>query len=84
MPSFLTKAPQSRRTLLFGSAMHVWSDLYFALTVPLLPLIKDDLGLSFKQVGLLRSVFGGASAVLQIPVGFSGGDLRRVLASHSG
>ena len=37
--------------------------------VPLLPFIKDDLNLSFTQVGLLRSVFNGASAVLQVPAG---------------
>jgi MFS family permease len=55
---------------MFGSAMHIWSDLFFALLVPLLPAIKDDLDLSFAQIGLLRSVFSGASAVLQIPVGF--------------
>ena len=55
--------------MVFGSAMHIWSDLFFALLVPLLPLIKEDLGLSFTEVGMLRSVFTGASAVLQIPAG---------------
>ena len=69
MLSFLTKAPRPRRTLLFGSTMHVWSDLFFALLVPLLPFIKEDMNLSFTQVGLLRSVFSGASAVLQVPAG---------------
>ena len=69
MVSFLTKAPRSRRTLIFGSTMHVWSDLFFALLVPLLPFIKEDMGLSFTQVGMLRSVFSGASAVLQVPAG---------------
>lgn len=59
-----------RRILFFGSVTHIWSDLMFALIVPLLPLIKEDLGLSFTQVGLLRSVFSGASGVFQIPVGF--------------
>ncbi len=68
--AFITRSPRSRRTLLFGSTMHVWSDLFFALLVPLLPFIKEDMGLSFTQVGLLRSVFSGASAVLQIPAGF--------------
>lgn len=58
-----------RRVLIFGSSMHVWSDLCFALMVPLLPIIKEDMGLSFTQVGLLRSVFNGASAVLQVPAG---------------
>ena len=69
MLSFLTKAPQPRRTLLFGSAMHIWSDLYFALMVPLLPLMQEDMDLSLIEVGLLRSVFSGATAVLQIPIG---------------
>ena len=55
---------------MFGSTMHVWSDLFFALLVPLLPFIKEDMGLSFTEVGLLRSVFSGASAVLQVPAGF--------------
>ena len=49
--------------------MHVWSDLFFALLVPLLPIIKADLGLSFAQAALLRSLFTGATAVLQIPAG---------------
>lgn len=69
MLNFVTKAPESRRVLAFGSAMHVWNDLYLALMVPLLPFIKEDLGLSFTEVGLLRSVFSGATAVLQIPAG---------------
>ena len=70
MISFITKAPRSRRTLIFGSTMHVWSDLFFALLVPLLPFIKEDMGLSFTEAGLLRSVFSGASAFLQVPAGF--------------
>ena len=49
--------------------MHVWSDLFFALTVPLLPVMANDMGLSYKEVALLRSVFSGASAVLQVPAG---------------
>ena len=69
MLRFLTRAPQRRRTLIFGSAMHVWSDLFFALLVPLLVLIQEDMKLSFTEIGLLRSAFTGASAVLQIPAG---------------
>ena len=70
MLNFITNTPQSRRTLYFGSIMHIWSDLYFALMVPLSLLIQRDMDLSFTQVGLLRSVFSGASGVLQIPAGF--------------
>ena len=70
MVAFFTSAPRARRTLIFGSTMHAWSDLFFALMVPLLPIIKEDMDLSFTEVGLLRSVFNGASGVLQIPAGF--------------
>ena len=50
--------------------MHVWSDLIFALLIPLLPAIKDSLGLTYAEVGLLRSTHSGATAVLQVPAGF--------------
>ena len=70
MFSFVLRTPQSRRTLWFGSIMHIWSDLHFALMFPLLPLIESDMGLSFTQVGILRATYSGASAVLQIPAGF--------------
>ncbi len=50
--------------------MHIWSDLIFALLIPLLPAIKDNLGLTYAEVGLLRSTHSGATAVLQVPAGF--------------
>ncbi|HIC48682.1 MAG TPA: MFS transporter, partial [Dehalococcoidia bacterium] len=59
-----------RRILLFGSTTHILSDLFFALLIPLLPTIKNDLHLSYTEIGLLRSAFSGASAILQIPAGF--------------
>ena len=68
--NYVLNPPQSRRTLYFGSIMHIWSDLHFALMYPLLPLIQSDMELSYRQVGFLRATFSGASAVLQIPAGF--------------
>ena len=65
-----TRPPQSRRILLFASATHIWSDLFFALYPPLLPLIKDDLDLTFTEAAMLRSLYAAASAVLQVPAGF--------------
>ena len=65
-----------RRVLLFGSTTQILSDLFFALLIPLLPTIKNDLQLSYTEIGMLRSAFSGASAVLQIPAGF--------LAEHVG
>ena len=61
-----------RRTLTFASATHVWSDLFYALLIPLLPIMREDaaLDLSYTEVGLLRTGFGTASVVLQVPAGF--------------
>ncbi|HEU0021307.1 MAG TPA: MFS transporter [Dehalococcoidia bacterium] len=53
----------------FASAMHVFSDLCFALLVPLQLVMQKDLGLSYFQVGLLRTMFNGSTAILQIPAG---------------
>ena len=71
-------APRAPRVLIFGSATHLWSDLIYALLVPLLPLIRSDLGLSYTETFLLRSVFSGASAVLQVPAGFLTGAFSEV------
>ena len=67
-----SKRSNPRTALVFASATHVWSDLFFAILVPLMPLIQSDpsLLLSYTQVGLLRSVFNGASAALQAPFGY--------------
>jgi len=65
MLGFITHAPKSRRTLYFGSIMHIWSDLCFALLYPLVILMQEDMDLSFTQVGILRSVFSGASCRYQ-------------------
>ena len=56
---------------MFASATHVWSDLFFALLIPLLPIMREDpaLDLSYTEVGLLRTGFGAASIVLQVPAG---------------
>lgn len=64
------KKTSPRRVLAFGSVTHIWNDLFFAMLIPLLPYIKEDLGLSYTQVGLLRSFYSGSSALLQIPAGF--------------
>ena len=68
------KSGSARNTLVFASATHVWSDLFFAITVPLLPLIQSDpqILLLYTDAGLLRSVQNGASAVLQVPAGYLG------------
>ena len=61
-----------RNTLIFASITHVWSDLFFVIIVPLLPLIQSDpdLLLSYTEAGLFKSVYAASSVVLQIPAGY--------------
>ncbi len=72
MTASYAEGPSKRRVLLFASATHVWSDLFYALMIALLPLMQTDpdLLLSYTDVGLVRTVYSGASAALQIPAGY--------------
>ena len=72
MTALSSEGPSKRRVLLFASATHVWSDLFYALMIALLPLMQadPDLLLSYTDVGLVRTVYSGASAALQIPAGY--------------
>jgi MFS family permease len=49
--------------------MHVVNDGLFVGMYPLLPLMAAELGLSYAQVGALKTAFSGASAVFQVPAG---------------
>ena len=72
MTALYSEGPSKRMVLLFASATHVWSDLFYALMIALLPLMQTDpdLLLSYTDVGLVRTVYSGASAALQIPAGY--------------
>jgi MFS transporter, FSR family, fosmidomycin resistance protein len=57
------------RVLFVASALHVCNDAFFAVLYPILPLIAADLGLSYGEVGLIKTVFSGSAAALQLPAG---------------
>jgi FSR family fosmidomycin resistance protein-like MFS transporter len=46
------------------------SHFYQLALPPLFPLLKEDLGVSYAALGLLSTVFFGASALSQTPAGF--------------
>lgn len=62
----------SQRVLATTSVVHLLNDACFAILYPLFPLIAADLGLSYAQVGLVKTAFSGASSVLQLPAGIVG------------
>lgn len=59
-----------RRTLSVASGAHALHDGYTDLIYVMLPIWQAEFGLSFAAVGLLRGIFAGTMAGLQIPASF--------------
>lgn len=64
--------PGASRVLLVAAALHTCNDAFFAVMFPLLPFVAAELGLSYAEVGLVKSLFSGSSGVLQLPAGLLG------------
>ncbi len=58
-----------QRQLSACAAMHVVNDALFAGVYPLLPFLAVDLGLTYAQVGLVKTAFSGSSSLFQVPAG---------------
>lgn len=59
-----------RRTFSVASGAHALHDGYTDLIYVMLPIWQTEFGLSFAAVGILRGVFAGTMAGLQIPASF--------------
>ena len=59
-----------RRAASIAAGAHALHDGYTDLIYIMLPLWQAEFGLSYAALGLLRSMFVGAMASLQIPAGF--------------
>ena len=62
-------SPEQRRAAGIASVAHALHDGYTDLIYILLPLWQAEFGLDYAALGLLRGVFVGAMASLQIPSG---------------
>ncbi len=73
---------RSRAVLLAVSIIHFLHDGFSETLYVFLPLWAAEFGLSFSQVGLIRSAYTGGMSVFQIPAGFLAERLgeRRILA----
>jgi FSR family fosmidomycin resistance protein-like MFS transporter len=49
------------------SGMHVVNDALFAGLYPLLPLLAVDLGLTYAEVGAIKTAYTGAAGLFQVP-----------------
>src|SRR5678815_3119689 len=62
----------SERVRLVGliSAGHFMSHFYILVLPPLLPLVRDDMGITFVMLGTMMTAYSVVNAVCQIPMGF--------------
>jgi len=65
-------AGEERRTLAAASGAHALHDGYTDLIYIMLPIWQAEFGLGYAAIGILRSVFAGAMAGLQIPASLLG------------
>lgn len=65
----MTIRPQVRVLGLIGAG-HLMSHFYSNTLPPLLPLLNNDLGISYTMLGALLSLRGMMSAGMQVPAGF--------------
>ena len=68
---------EQRRTASVAGVAHALHDGYTDLIYIMLPLWQAEFGLTYAALGLLRSTFVGAMAVLQIPQATCRSDLAR-------
>jgi MFS family permease len=64
-------SPDQRRAASIAAVTHALHDGYTDLIYIMLPLWQVEFGLDYAALGVLRGVFVGAMASLQIPAGFA-------------
>src|SRR5579864_7394863 len=62
-------AVPERRTMAVACGAHILHDGYTDLLYVLLPLCQVEFGLSYAEVGLMRALYVGALAGVQVPAG---------------
>ena len=77
---------RERRALSVACGAHVLHDGYTDLIWIALPIWQAEFGLSYAAVGLLRMIYSGTMASLQIPASYIAGHVggRAVLAAGTG
>src|SRR3982074_1498424 len=67
--SVVPRTQEDRRARGVASGAHALHDGYTDLVYVMLPIWQAEFGLSYAAIGILRSLFSGRRAGLQIPAG---------------
>ena len=72
MPRDTASAPPKTKYLVLGAlcAAHLFNDTFQSLIPAVAPLLKDELLLSFTQIGLIMTVFQLTSSICQPVIGY--------------
>lgn len=63
-----TEARQAHGPLIGNALMHLVNDGCFVALYPILPLMASEFGLSYAQVGMLKTALTGSSTAFQLPM----------------
>ena len=75
---------EQRRVLAVGSGAHALHDGYTDLIYVMLPIWQAEFALSYAAIGVLRGIFAGTMASLQIPAGLLAERLGPVIVLAAG
>ena len=70
MSQAIAAAGRDVRVISLVGAAHFSSHFYHLVLPPLFPVLKDAFGVSYAELGLLMTLFFGASGLAQTPAGF--------------
>lgn len=68
--SMVAKTPSDLKVIGLIGVAHMGSHFYHLVLPPLFPILKDELGVSWAELGVLSSAFFAASGLSQAPAGF--------------